>query len=118
MRGNVFLFPHMDDAKPFAELLAAEIERAGISKKTLARRVAGDPQTSITVEAARSLIYKYLRGEHFPNQQMREALARALGLTPDFFGSGPDMGALRTQALMRALTSHLAKRYDHDQALA
>jgi transcriptional regulator with XRE-family HTH domain len=83
----------------FAEQLRAEIERKGISIKELARLIAAD--LGIQPESARPLIYKYLRGEHLPDARMREALARALGLEPDFFDRTIDW------ALERAIASRV-----------
>ena len=96
--------PHVD----FATELRAEIDRQGISVKELSRRVA--EILEIGPESARPLIYKYLRGEHDPEQPMRVALALSLGLGPDFFrapGAGVERVAMRLRRLVDELEREL-----------
>jgi transcriptional regulator with XRE-family HTH domain len=94
----------------FAQQLSAEIEKQGIPVKRLARLVAEDMGTR--PESVRPLIYKYLRGEHEPDPPMREALARALGRGPDFFGRTLDPEVERTRFLSEQLIAHLRSRFE------
>jgi transcriptional regulator with XRE-family HTH domain len=78
-----------------------------------ARLQAGLTQEALAREAGTSTrnIARWESGRTIPRLEHREALARALGLAPDFFGVGISPGRRETKRLVSALITHLADRY-------
>lgn len=68
----------------FGARLRQELDRAGVSQRELAARLAGSRDPG-AIDAHRSSIRKHLNGQHAPRRATRIAYALALGLDRDHF---------------------------------
>ncbi len=92
----------MERRSTFAEQLRTELNRRGLGVRTLARMIAPE-----NVNSTRVLIHKWLREEHSPSAASRVAVARALGLPPEFFlDDDDDEEEESLPALLQKLASH------------
>jgi transcriptional regulator with XRE-family HTH domain len=80
----------------FGEILRAELEHQRVSTRELARRLAETPDK---LENQRRTLIRYMSGAVLPGPQAREAIAAALGISPDVFAEDADRAAKRERVI-------------------
>lgn len=97
--------------KTFREWLGQEMERQGVSRRELARRLAegqpGDPRD--VAESQRRSVRRILNGETNPTPRTRTSICKALGIDPSEAPSSDDEEdslAATLQAMAREHAEH------------
>lgn len=98
----------------FRSWLSAEIDRQGIARRELARRLASKHPAGLTpstLETHRRAIYRYLDASDpmLPNEQTRRAFAEALGVDPSEVPMDDEDDDLDLDATLQALAREQAE---------
>ena len=80
----------MDGHTPYSEALGATMERAGISKRRLARHLRPD-----SPESMRRALHRYVNGQHEPEDSTKDEIEKALR---DLGADTSELEALRQQS--------------------